>query len=228
VRALHALLDSHLHTAPNVVDTAFAAGYRAMFMESVVPLHDPELSGDAIIDRIAREVPNGAQASILGLQNIKGTGLDFAYRWVSIDGVLRMLDGLAAGTPEVREQALMQLMVHDDYGMIDAELALQAVASARAQAAGPLAAYDTLIARLQEVVRARSEQVLKRRDTSKADHLRKMVGETLDFADAVRRRRMAKRVMQQLVLGRISHATAALRMRRIVARSKGEWMLERK
>jgi poly-gamma-glutamate synthase PgsB/CapB len=228
VRALHALLDSHLHTAPNAVDTAFAAGYRAMFMESVVPLHDPELSGDAIIDRIAREVPIGAQASILGLQNIKGTGLDFAYRWVSIDSVLRMLDGLDAGTPEVREQALLQLMVHDDYGMIDAELALQAVASARAKAAKPLAAYETLIARLQEVVRARSEQVVKRRDTSKADRLRKMVGETLDFADAVRRRRMAKRVMQQLVLGRISHATAALRMRRIVARSKGEWMLERK
>ena len=228
VRALYALLDARLDSSPADVDAAFAASYRAMFMESLLVLDDPELSGDAIIDRIARAVPSGAHASVMGMQNIKGTGLDFAYRWVSIDCVTRTLAGLGATTLEAREHALTQLMAHDDYGMIDAELALRAVERAKRETSEPAIAYDALIARLREVVRIRSEQIAKRRDTSRVDRLRKAVGETLDFADAVRRRRMAKRVLQQLVLGRISHATAALRMRRIVARSMGGWMLERR
>lgn len=228
VRALRALVGARVDSAPAVVDAAFVASYRAMFMERLLPLHDPELSGDAILDRIARIVPSGAHASIMGMQNIKGTGLDFAYRWVSIDSVTRASAGLRAGTQQAREQALTQLMVHDDYGMIDAELALLAVERARAKAAQPAAGYDAAIARLREVVRTRNERMAKRRESSRADRVRKVVGETLDFVDAVRRRRMATRVMRELVAGRISHATAALRMRRIVARSMGAWMVERK
>lgn len=100
---------------------------RALFAESLVPLHDSTLSGDAILDRIAAECPPGAQASIMGVQNIKGTGLDFVYRWVSVELVQRMLSGLVAKTEEAREQALTQLMIHDDYGKLDATLALAAV-----------------------------------------------------------------------------------------------------
>ena len=228
VRALHAMVDARLDTEPAAIDAAFAASYRALFMESLLPLHDPELSGDAIIDRIALAVPPGAHAAMIGVQNIKGTGLDFAYRWTSIETVMRLLSGLGAPTRESRERTLMQLMVHDDYGMIDGRLALAAVESARAHEHEHAGAYDALIARLRELVRVRTEQIAQRHDTSPADELRKTLGETFDFLDSMRRRGMAKRVMNQLVLGRISHATAALRMRRILERSNGGWIHERK
>jgi poly-gamma-glutamate synthase PgsB/CapB len=227
VRALLALVDACLDTDPSAIDAAFATSYRDLFMESLLPLYDPALSGDAIIDRIALAVPPGARASILGLQNIKGTGLDFAYRWTSIETVMRLLEGLRAPTREGREHALMQLMVHDDYGMIDAGLALRAVESARAQAHEHAGAYDAVVARLRGLVRDRGERIARRTDARTSDELRKAVGETFDFLDSVRRRRMARHVMNQLVRGRISHATAALLMRRILGRSKGGWMLRR-
>jgi hypothetical protein len=78
---------------------------------------------------------------------------------------------------QAREQALTQLMVHDDYAMTDAELALLAGENARAQTSEPAAAYDALIARLSELVRIRNEQLAKRRDTSRADRRRKAIGE---------------------------------------------------
>src|SRR5206468_805781 len=63
-RALRALLEARLDTDPAAVERAFAAAYRAMFEEQLVPLLDPTLSGDRILDRIARAVPPGVHASI--------------------------------------------------------------------------------------------------------------------------------------------------------------------
>jgi hypothetical protein len=40
----------------------------------------------------------------------------------------------------------------------------------------------------------------------------------------MRRQKMARELMAELLAGRVSHATAALGMRTIVARSKGGWL----
>lgn len=228
VRAVHALSDQSLETNPAAVDAGFCAAYRALFVECVVPIYDAEVLGDEIIDRVASAVPSGAHASIMGIQNIKGTGLNFVYRWVSIGMVHRMLAGLRAPKRETREQALTQLMVHDDYGMIDAAVALSGLEQARAETPdrGELP-YDAAIAKMREVVAFHAARAGQKRRTRPIEKAQKLVGETLDFLDSVRRRRMAGRVLRELVAGHISHASAALRMREIVARSKGMWMVRR-
>ena len=60
-----------------------------------------------------------------------------------------------------------------------------------------------------------------------ADRARAAVETSLDTFDSITRRGLARRVMRELVEGRISHAAAALRMRAVVARSKGGWMKRR-
>src|SRR5262249_43498657 len=84
VRSVGACLQQYLFVEPARVETAFRAAYRALWKETVVPMRDSSLTGDQILDVIARGVPPGVHASIMGVQNIKGTGLDFVYRWVSI------------------------------------------------------------------------------------------------------------------------------------------------
>src|SRR5205823_356969 len=86
-RALLGAVDAHAASAasPGLLDRAFADAYRALFWETIVPLHDATLTGDQVIDRVARAIPPGAHGAIMGVQNIKGTGLDFIYRWVSLD-----------------------------------------------------------------------------------------------------------------------------------------------
>jgi CheY-like chemotaxis protein len=130
-RALHAAVDEHLLSAPYKVEAAFSAAYRAMFEATLVALHDPSLSGDAIIESVARAVAPGVHASVIGVQNIKGTGLDFVYRWVSMGRVSRLRDGLGSSIASDRREALRGLAAHDDYGIVDATIAREAVRRAR-------------------------------------------------------------------------------------------------
>ena len=46
------------------------------------------------VEICARRVPPGVEAHVMGIQNIKGTGLDFIYRWVAIDNVHGLLTAL--------------------------------------------------------------------------------------------------------------------------------------
>jgi hypothetical protein len=225
VRALHALANASLGSDPSALEEAFRGVYRAIFEHSLVPIVDATTSGDSIIEAIALQVPPGAHGAIMGLQNIKGTGLDFVYRWVSLDMVERMLHDLAAPAREQRERCLTQLLVHDDYGMLDAATALAAVSAARARDPEASALpYTPVITRLTEVVATRTALARTKRTRSLADRGRQLIGETLDFLDAVHRRGLAQRVLDALVEQRVSHAAAAVRMREIMARSKGAWM----
>jgi gamma-polyglutamate synthase len=224
VRAVLALLPTSLEANPASVDAAFCAAYRALFEEGMIPLADASLTGDQILDRVAKSVPPGAHASIMGVQNIKGTGLDFVYRWVSIDMVARALDSLGSPSVERRREALRNLMVHDDYGLLDATLALAKLEEAPSRDPDDAVLRDAVMAKLREVVAARTQRLTSARTSSILDRLRALTGEMLDFLDAVKRRRLATRLLESLVEGRVSHASAAIAMREIVARTKGAWM----
>jgi poly-gamma-glutamate synthase PgsB/CapB len=220
-RVLHASIDEHLASSPEKVEATFSAAYRAMFQATLVPLHDPTLSGDAILDAVARSVAPAVQASVIGVQNIKGTGLDFVYRWVSIGRVSRLLEGLCAPTAGDRGAALRALMAHDDYGLIDATIALEAVRRARAvETELGSGAFDSVEAMLTRTVAARA---VKQPTQSRRDVVASLGASALkafDFVDAVRRRRAASLVIDDLTSGVISHASAARRMRAIVERGK--------
>jgi hypothetical protein len=224
-RALILALDAHLATAPHAVEQAFAESYRAMYMESIVPLYDSTLKGDQVIEHIARSLPPGAHGSVMGIQNIKGTGLDFVYRWVSRDMVERSLKKVEEGTQEERDLGLRELLSHDDYGLLDAREALLRLHAAKTRA--PAAGYDAVLARLTEIEKRRAAALTARRADTAGDKLRKFIGKTFDYLDSIRRQRMAKDVLEDVVAGRVSHSSAAITMRDIVARAKGAWMNRR-
>jgi poly-gamma-glutamate synthase PgsB/CapB len=222
-RALHAAVDEHLLSAPDKVEAAFSAAYRAMFEATLVALHDPSLSGDAIIESVARAVAPGVHASVIGVQNIKGTGLDFVYRWVSMGRVSRLLEGLGSSIASDRSEALRGLAAHDDYGIVDATIAREAVRRARQDDAElGLEAYDAVEAVLSQVIDARAAKHSTGGKRTGSDRFKNVLRTTLDFADAVLRRSAADRVVDDLTAGVISHATAARRMRSIIERGKGK------
>jgi hypothetical protein len=226
VRAVHEILARDLGSDPLSVDRAFARAYRAIFERSLVVVEDPHTSGDQLLDLVARSVPPNAHARIMGCQNIKGTGLDFVYRWVSIDTVKRHLAKLRSPVRETRDEALRALTMHGDYGLLDARLALAEVEAARRR--DPHSAvlpYDVALARLCEVVSAREAKLVARRGRTFGETVRAAIGRTFDYLDATRRRKMAHALLEDLVRMRVSHASAARRMREIVSRAKGNWML---
>ncbi len=224
VRNVLAALDAHLETAPERVDRAFADAYRTMFEEGLVPLYDSTLTGDQVIDAVAKSAPPGAVVDVMGVQNIKGTGLEFVYRWVSLDVVERALEQARSGVRETEDAGLRVLLAHDDWGLVDAAYAQETLAALRTRVAPErAAAFDAVLARLAILVEKKRAALSAKRSRTTGDLVRDVIGKTFDYLDSTRRQSMARAVLDDLVAGRLSHAAAAVEMRAIVARAKGAW-----
>ena len=78
--------------------------------------------------------------------------------------------------------------------------------------------------RLRAIVDKRSAALTAARSDTFGDKVRAFVGKTFDYMDSIHRQNLARRVVDDLVAGRISHPQAAIRMRDVVARAKGAWM----
>ena len=220
-RGLLRAVEARFHSEPERVNELFCAGYRALFLETLIVVPDPKISGDALIARIGSEVPPGAHASLMGMQNIKGTGLDFVYRWLSIDAVLRLLSRLPGAGAPARQEVLSQLLSHGDYGLVDASLALTCVSSLEPAETDPERALrQSLTAKLEALVERRKLALAPTQGGSLRRHAAKFFRASFDFVDSVLRRRRADQIVTQLVAGRISHAAAAAEMRGLVARGK--------
>lgn len=229
VAAVRAAVPLYLHQDPARLDATFSRAYRALFEDQLVAIQDAGMTGDQLIDTIAQHAPPGADVDIMGIQNIKGTGLDFVYRWVGLDIVDRAAAKLRAASADERDEGLRALMAHDDYGLVESAAALAAVRGAlgRVPSATKEHASLTALARRLEGIHASREAALSaKRGSSLKTTLLRAWGKTFDYLDSMRRQSMAKRVVEELLAGRVSHGAAASEMRTIVARSKGAWALQ--
>jgi gamma-polyglutamate synthase len=200
---------------------------RGIWQERIIVVEDSSATGDQVIERIAKSVAPGLSARVLGCQNIKGTGLDFAYRWVSIgdvDGALTRLES----EPQKREAALRWLRSHGDYGLCDARLALSRVRALLERSEpewGPLKGeLSALVQHLTRVEAARAARLGGAPTRSRFARVLDAVEPMVDHLDSVRRSRRAERVMRDLFDRRVSQSRAAVLLRDLVSRGKGGWL----
>jgi poly-gamma-glutamate synthase PgsB/CapB len=212
------------------LEQKFRKLYGALFRATLVVIDDPASTGDQIIDRLARTVPPGFRARVMGAQNIKGTGLDFAYRWLAYEKTVIFANRLAAiaadsnatttkPDAEVEAGALLDtLTARDDLGVLDLSLALQAVDDAGTHAPhwpALVAARATLAGQLE----ART-QALGQSATRASSPARQAATRVIDVFDGVRRRRKADRTLNALATGRLSQTIVAGIMRELIAQQK--------
>lgn len=213
VRALRAFADANLTSRPAHVAKAFFHLYREIFFSQLTVIDDPRIGGDQLIERLARSAPPGARVAIVGLQNIKGTGLDFVYRWVSIEATLRRLTDLNSRDAAARARALRELSEHEDYGAFDSRLALVALADHALDSERERQLQASLIARLTARVKSASSVS----GSPSAKNLLLIVFYWLfDHLVMIVNQRRARLITQALVNGTISRARAAISMRELV------------
>jgi poly-gamma-glutamate synthase PgsB/CapB len=207
---------------------AFRALLRELFLATIVPLPDASLTGDQVVDAVARACPPGFRVRVMGLQNIKGTGLDFAYRWVSLDATARALDGLAALDGADAVAAARRVVEGEDCGVLDLALAEPTVRAAAARTHAPYARELAALAdRARDRLREKAAALGGRPGGARA----RWVGpleKVLDVWDGLARRRRADALVEELCQGRISQAGAARELRALVERQKGGWLVERR
>lgn len=211
--------------------------YRVLFEDMLIVVEDPKTKGDAIIQACARCVPPGTHVRIMGTQNIKGTGLDFVYRWLAIDAVQAELRAHAeAPGAEGRIAALERLEAFADHGVADLGLLLAFLRTHEPGSPAERAVLDRLRGKV-EPAHAKRKAALDVDTGSSAPAGQKKAGwkETavgwvegwLDFLDGARRFHESAGIMRDLVNARIAHPKAAVLMRDIYTREKGGWLYKR-
>jgi poly-gamma-glutamate synthase PgsB/CapB len=204
--------------------------WRERFLSTVVSVDDPDVSGDTIVVRAARTVPPGFSAVLMGTQNIKGTGLDFVYRWVDLDVTTRRLDALPTSSENVFHGELMWLRGTSALHLTEALVAwrrLRALPNQRKCSPREMALIERAAFHLAELAQdrfAEADVVESDDKTTIRQSLLAAVERALDPFDAIWRRYRADRLMRLLAAGRISHPRMATEMRDITKRQKGGWL----
>jgi len=212
---------------PAEADRLLRSWFRGLALERNAQVTDYHATGDQVIDFVTRQIPPGHDAHVLGCQNIKGTGLDFAYRWVSVgdvDNALRRLES----EPGRRAEAIRWLRSHGDYGLFDSRMAYARVAALRQHPAPEWepfrAELDALAAHLEKVVEAKLARLAAAPERSWFARLLDRIEPFVDHLDSIRRHRISRHIMRDLFAQRISQSKAAVLLRELTDRSKGGWL----
>lgn len=227
---LEAYLDRALE-APTQENAAafresFLAVFRDLFEKQLVLVENPETKGDQIVNICARSVPPGTHINLMGVQNIKGTGLDFVYRWIAVDTVVNCLLALQSDRGNRRIAALRELEGFADNGVVDAGLARQVLANQPVRQPSPeeTVLRDRIRNKLDNIYNTRVAKMSAQTKKDNLDRFARVFEGMVDYLDSIRRHNQTKQVMNDLVEKRISHGRAAIEMRQLVARQKGGWL----
>ncbi|MDP2828865.1 MAG: hypothetical protein Q8O37_09675 [Sulfuricellaceae bacterium] len=211
------------------LDQALHQLLHTWFKRRIVVVHDFYASGDAIVDIIRSETPPGILNRVMGIQNIKGTGLDFVYRWQAWDTCYKACDKLRSGKIGTMEQGLRELAAFQEFGLLCAEhvrdtllLARQSAAMQRESFQAELKVIESNLELALEVVRGKMSIV---RQSGWMLKLLEGVEALLDAGDAVKRRKTADQIYRDLIAERISVERAVLELQSLNKRQKGGWLL---
>ena len=211
---------------------------RAAFMAKIVPVRDYHMSGENIVRLIAENSPPGLINRVMGMQNIKGTGLDFVYRWQAWEQVKRACLQARDADPAIAELGLSTLASFQEYGVLSGAEVRQTIAEL--QLSGELPQSFTP-AQLEAIIVRVNTQLDELNYESRVDGYNangatassrfskrfvEIAEAFLDAGDAVRRRRQADAIYKDMIAEQISSQRAALELKKLTMRQKGGWLAE--
>ena len=210
------------------VNCAFRELLGQWFFKKIVVISDFHATGNQIIKRIVDETPPGYFNRIMGLQNIKGTGLDFVYCWQKWERCHKACNQLRSGDASQIEQGLRDLSSFYDYGVLSEEFVREAVETVKHS---PEAQTEKIQAELimigsnlaNAMVEVNAQQSLEF-SAGWPLKLVEAVEAMLDAGDAIQRRKTANQIYRDLIDERISHERAAAEMQALIKRQKGGWL----
>ena len=198
------------------------------FEQRIVVVEDYYATGDAVIAAIRDATPPGFHNRVMGMQNIKGTGLDFVYRWLAWDICHRACEELGSRDPLLRRRGLSAMAGFQEYGLLSQDKTLATLAGVQSSTYGQQDRVQAELSVIESNFNAAMKTVLagivvKRSAGWKENVLNALEG-FADTSDAVRRRRRADQIYKDLTARRISEARAVLELQGLTRRQKGGWL----
>jgi poly-gamma-glutamate synthase PgsB/CapB len=200
------------------------SGFIALFGSRGLPLANPALSGDQVLHAVAMTAPPGAQLRVLGSCNIKGTGLDFVYRWLSIQKVLGWAEVLRDPTADQCRDIVRAMGTHPTYGVADTRVAVatleEQLAGGRLQAWGLEEEATRTAARLRSLLPEKERGLEAAAQLTVPQQARRWLRAAVDFWDSIARTREAEALYVDLAARRVGQEGAAKVAKAIVYRQK--------
>jgi len=168
---------------------------------------------------------------IMGLQNIKGTGLDFVYRWQSWEICYNACQDMLLGVGKAQQESLETLFSFQEYGLLSEKLVREAVESGKKevsfQAERSQAALSFILSNLNKAMLDIRTSLGKKKKKGIAVRVLETTEAFLDAGDAIRRRKTARAIYLDLENQRISHERAAIELKALNKQQKGGWLHDR-
>lgn len=212
---------------PNL-DAALREQMTAWFEGRIRVVQDYYATGDAVIAHVRDATPPGFYNRIMGIQNIKGTGLDFVYRWLAWDTCARACAQLDSRETTVQRKGLLTLTGFQEWGVLTQERIHQALAALSGTSVGQQPAIRAQVEAITISEGVGMQRVLAQMNAVRSagwlDTLLSWLESLVDATDAVRRRRRADRIYRDLISRRIGEARAVLELQALTQRQKGGWL----
>ncbi len=215
------------------LDAEFRKLLWTWFERKLVIIWDYHSTGDQTIHRVAQETPPGYLNRIMGLQNIKGTGLDFVYRWQAWDSCYNACQQIVDRKPKIARDGMAALAAFKDFGLLCEGEVQRATGEAAEKHGTRDKAFQTQLDLVGQNMEGTLKEIKSGLGTADGESggKSKLAGWTLGFleafldaGDAVRRRKKADSVYRDMAAERISPARAAQEIQLLNKRQKGGWL----
>jgi poly-gamma-glutamate synthase PgsB/CapB len=222
-------IQNRFTTRRETLNTEFKQLATDWFMAKIIVIDDVHATGNRIIHDIAVHTPPGLLNRIMGLQNIKGPGLDYVYTWQAWEtchAACRKL--LHHKEADVFDKGFEELVAFQDYNVLCEDQVRAAVDTTRR---APIAQSERYQAGLELIASNLTRTLENVRSGLKTTGKKGILGSVatvleafLDAGDAVRRRKTAHQIYKDLTAERISHERAAMELKKLNKRQKGGWL----
>jgi len=207
----HALYEQ-LHTKPD--ETALKDTLTKWFMNKFVISEKNTLLGDDMIAWICEQTPPYYLNKIMGIQNIKGPGLEFVYRWQAWEKCYKFGKLLFNSIPQKVLQGFRNLMDLNEFGLLSQEYLKELFLTISPT-------YETETKKLKNhIEEIKKEQKVK--STEKKSFFTKWIAGFFDINIAYIRTKKANRIYQDLSASRISYSRAHEELEKLVMQNNKE------
>jgi gamma-polyglutamate synthase len=209
------------------LDESMKALLRKVFMAKLVPVHEYYTPGEDIVRMVADLTPPGLINRVMGMQNIKGTGLDFVYRWQAWESCYKACLQALDNDPANARRGVDFLGSFQEYGALS-EGHVRATAVKLRQGIGASdigeSGIDAIIAKMEAQLAALNQSSEKGSGGASNSKILNWLETFWDPTDAIFRRKRAEKIYRAMIAEQISSQRAALELKKLTSRQKGGWL----
>jgi poly-gamma-glutamate synthase PgsB/CapB len=219
------------------IEQKFVSTLRTWYFRKLVVIEDFDATGEEVVATIVNETPPGFLNRCMGLQNIKGTGLDFVYRFQAWD-VCHQACCLAMGNQVQKMEKGLQLLVSMPViGQLCQSKIREVIRYAKANSVYRRPELQALLDQLEKNLETDSgEMATTETETQRpSNNGKKLISDLnawmiecaeqfLDVHDSIRRRNTADLIYADLANERIGRQRAIIELRDVNKRQKGGWL----